>query len=176
MKSELLDAAKIGKAVGLRGDLKLHNLGDFPEQFKKGAKFALDSGGEIEIASYNPTTGLVRFVGVNDRDAAQRLTNKILLTTKSATREACELDEGEFFWFDIVGCEVVEAGHALGVVSEIERIAEQDYLRVRVAEELVHEGLPKSFLIPYIDRFVERVDIEARLIECAHAMELLENS
>ena len=37
--NELLSVAKLGRVVGLKGALKLHNLSDFKEQFKKGACF-----------------------------------------------------------------------------------------------------------------------------------------
>lgn len=39
MKNDLVQVAKLGKSVGLKGYVKLHNLSDFYEQFKIGAKF-----------------------------------------------------------------------------------------------------------------------------------------
>mgnify|MGYP003325207756 CR=1 FL=1 len=45
MNSDLLEVAKLGRTVGLKGALKLHNLSDFESQFKKGAKFFTKDGG-----------------------------------------------------------------------------------------------------------------------------------
>mgnify|MGYP000951624045 CR=1 FL=1 len=39
MNSDIVKVATIGRCVGLKGYLKLHNKSDFPEQFKKGATF-----------------------------------------------------------------------------------------------------------------------------------------
>ena len=59
--SELLTVAKIGKTIGLRGALKLHNKSDFISQFKKNAKFFLSDGTMLEILSYNSTSSQVIF-------------------------------------------------------------------------------------------------------------------
>ena len=49
MPDELLEVAKIGKTIGLKGALKLHDKSDFPKQFKKGANFFLGTGEILEI-------------------------------------------------------------------------------------------------------------------------------
>ena len=46
--NELLQVARLGKTVGLKGGLRLYNLSDFPTQFKKGAKFLLENGWKPE--------------------------------------------------------------------------------------------------------------------------------
>jgi 16S rRNA processing protein RimM len=175
MKSdELIKVAKLGRAVGLKGFLKLHNFSDFPKQFKKGARFLTDESESLEISEFDKEKSFVHFVGINDRDAASKLTNKILKTTKEATRNSCKLKKDEFFWFDIIGCKIVENGQVLGEVNEIERIGSQDYLHVRTCEEFVKNGLHSNFLIPYIDKFVLNVDINSKEIITQDAVYFLE--
>ncbi|MDR1460674.1 MAG: ribosome maturation factor RimM [Campylobacteraceae bacterium] len=175
MKSnELVEVAKLGRAVGLKGFLKLHSFSDFPEQFKKGGRFFTDKNESFEILEFDKEKSLVRFVGINDRDAAFKLTNKILKTTKEATRDSCKLGKDEFFWFDIIGCKVVENAQVLGMVGDIERIGSQDYLHVKTDEQFVKDGLQKDFLIPYIDRFVLHVDIGVKEIITQDAVHFLE--
>jgi 16S rRNA processing protein RimM len=175
MKSdEFVEVAKLGRIVGLKGFLKLHNFSDFPEQFKKGVYFLTDENERLEISEFDQERSLVRFVGINNRDAALKLTNKILKTTKEITKNSCKLKKDEFFWFDIVGCKIVENGQILGRVDEIERIGSQDYLHVKTDEKFIINGSQKSFLIPYIDRFVLHVDIVSQEIITQDVVHFLE--
>ena len=176
MNDSLLEIAQIGKVVGLKGDLKLHDHSDFPEQYKKGAVFTTHKGKELTIASFNATRSQVRFVGFDTRESAQALTNAFLYTTKEATRANCHLAEGEYFWFDIEGCAVYDNDQLLGCVEAIERIAASDYLHVKTDETLVQKELSRSFLIPYVDRFVVKVDIANKRIDVLDGLALLEAS
>lgn len=167
--------AKIGKTIGLDGKLKLHLLSDFPEQFKKGSKFFCE-GEELIVDSFDPSALTVRFRGYSGVDSASRLTNKTISTTFEATRESCRLKEGEFFWFDVVGLMVYEAGELLGSVESIERYGATDYLSIKTADALVADGMPKSFLLPYQDRFVEKISLEDRSIYAQNAKDILSES
>jgi len=176
MSSDKLQIATIGKVVGLWGDLKLHIQSDFDEQFKAGSRFVLTNGDSVEIQQYNSTKSLVKFVGYNIREDASKLTNQKLFTTVEATRENCELKEGEFFWFDVVGSSVYDDELLLGVVDEIERIGAVDYLVVKTSEELVSKELPKKFYIPYIDVYVKSFDKDSKKIVTEGGLSLLEAS
>ncbi|MDR1007798.1 MAG: ribosome maturation factor RimM [Campylobacteraceae bacterium] len=175
MKADfLIDVCKLGRTSGLKGFLKLYDLSDFPEQFKPKALFFIDENSTLTIAQYDKSRSLVRFEGIDDKCSASKLTNKILKTTKDATRAACKLKEGEFFWFDVIGCEVTEDNISLGIVDEIVRIGTQDYLNVRSSDEFVKKGLDGSFLIPYIERYIVNTDIKERKITTIDAIWLLE--
>lgn len=176
MNETILEVAKIGRTVGLQGDLKLHFLSDFPEQFKKGAKFQTKKRGVLEVEAFNQSRLLVRFKDFNTPELAQKLVNTVLLTTVEQSRENCNLQKDEFFWFDIVGCEVVEDELVLGVVDEIERISKQDYLVIKTDSKLTDQKLPKSFLIPYIDRFIGNVEIDKKTIYVKRSLEILKAS
>jgi len=173
---ELLHVATLGKTVGLKGELKLHLQTDFPEQFKTGSRFSLENGKEIVLVKYNSERGLVQIEGINTPEDAKALTNARLFTTKEATREMCNLTDGEFFWFDVIGLKVIENGMELGVVEEIERIGSQDYLLVKTAESLTAKGYVQNFLIPYIDHFIIQTDTDSRLITVNGGLDLLEAS
>ena len=45
----------------------------------------------------------------------KKLTNKNLFTTIERTRKECRVGNGEYFWFDIEGCKVIEDGKVLGI-------------------------------------------------------------
>jgi len=175
MKSETFLIAQIGRTVGLHGDLKLNLHTDFPEQFQSGAVFA-SSRGEVTIEAYDPKRNLIRFVGYASMESAKKLTNTKLFSTLEQTREQVKLNEGEHFWFEIIGCRVVEKGVTLGVVSEIERLIDADYLAVDTDEKMIENGCPKSFLIPYIPRYIVSVDTEEKTIDVVDAHAILEAS
>ncbi|MBD3808960.1 MAG: 16S rRNA processing protein RimM [Sulfuricurvum sp.] len=174
--ADLLHVATLGRAVGLKGDMKLNLFTDFPEQFTPNSTFILENGSEIAVHSYNPERELVRLKGIDTPEAAKALTNAKLYTTFEATRERCNLGKGEFFWFDLLGASVVEGGTLLGKVQEIERIGVQDYLLVATAPSLISKGSSETFLIPYIDHYVIDSDATAKVISVKGGLDLLEAS
>lgn len=178
MKSspELLHIATLGKTVGLKGDMKLHINSDFPEQFVSGAEFYLNAKSRIKLGNVNMERGTMRLEGISTPEAAKKFINAKLYTTQEATREACKLEEGEFFWFDIIGCMVYEDGRELGRVIDIDRLGEQNYLLIETDTLLVAQGRSKTFLIPYQPPFIVETRIDAKSIEVSGGVDLLEAS
>jgi len=165
--------AQVGKTVGLDGHLKLHLKTDFPQQFKKGAIFESNRG-SLEIVSFNKNRSLVKFKGFDTPEDAKSLTNALLFSDEEKTRRECPLDENQHYWFDIIGKIVKEGDKTLGLVKEIQRMHDIDYLLIKTDEKLVNEGLPKSFLIPYIPRYILSVESDAILTK--DTMDILEAS
>ena len=175
MKSQKFFIAQVGRTVGLHGDMKLNLHTDFPEQFKSGAVLATDKG-DLQIDSYDPRRGLVRFVGYASVDSAKPLTNTKLYSTLEQTRDHIQLGEGEYFWFDIIGSTVIENGEILGIVEDIDRMLDTDYLAIVTNPALVDQGLPKDFLLPYIPRYIVKFDSTDRQIHTIDARSVLEAS
>jgi len=175
MPKERFFIAQVGRTVGLWGDLKFHLHTDFPEQFKKGATFQ-SSSGELTIADVNMKRGLVRFVGYESIDAAKKLTNVKLYANEAQTKANCNLEKGQHFWFDIIGCDVVEEQEVLGRVEDIQRLADVDYLVIHTDKALVDAGLPKNFLLPYIERYIIEADTDAKVIRVKDGKDVLEAS
>jgi len=167
--------AQVGKTHGLQGDLKLHIHTDFPEQFKVGYTFETSSG-KLELLSINLDRGIVRFKGYEGVDYAKKLTNTKIYASLEETKERCELAEGEHFWFEIETCSVVEEGVTLGKISEMQRLAEVNYMFIETDAKLVEEGFATTFLVPYIERYVIKTDIEKQIVETKDAKEILEAS
>jgi len=175
-KNNLLHIATIGKTVGIKGDLKFHIKCDFPEQFIKGATFLINNKESIILSEVDLDRGLVRINNIANPEDVKKFTNAKLFTTYEETRKKCHLNEGEYFWFDLQGCEVYEDGICLGVVKEIERLNITNYLSIITDESLVANGLPKSFLVPFIEPFKADVDINNKRIALSGAMDILEAS
>ncbi|MFV0563113.1 ribosome maturation factor RimM [Malaciobacter mytili] len=177
MTEDKIYVAKLGKTVGLKGDLKLHIDSDFPNQFKKGATFTTNRNLTLKVLNYNNNNGTIRFETYEDIDLAKKLINQELFTSKEATKDNCQLEENQHFWFDIIDCEIIEKNIVLGKVKEIHRYPITDYLEVTTSMQLVEKNLPKTFLIPYIlDTYITNVDVQEKKIFTQDCFDILENS
>ena len=175
MSNDNFFIAQIGRTVGLWGDLKLHLHTDFPEQFKVGETFKSNRG-DLTISDINHKRGTIRFRGYESVDSAKKLTNAKLYANEEQTKESCELDEGQHFWFDVIGCVVKQEDEVLGHVDDIQRMADTDYLSIKTDKHLVDASLPKNFLLPYIERYIIKVDTEEKIVYTKDAKDILEAS
>ena len=167
--------AKIGKTVGLWGDLKIHLDTDFPEQFQIGTKLQSNNG-TIEIMDINLSKGVVKFRGYETLESAKKLTNTKIYADKEQTEKNCQLNEGEHFWFDVIGASVYEGEELLGSISDIQRMVDVDYLLIDTEERLIAEGFSKSFMIPYIPRYIIELERDSKRLLTKDTKEILEAS
>lgn len=145
----------IGKAVaphGVRGDVRVVPLTDYPERFEKTKEVKLENGRSlaIENAKFHKQFVLLKFRGLDDRDAVEFLRGKLLLV---GSEDLVKLPEGHYFIFEIVGLKVYdEAGAYLGTVTDVLATGAND---VYIAEQ---EG-GKPILIPAIKEVVREIDV-----------------
>ncbi len=65
--------------------------------------------------------------------------------------------EGEVYWVDLLGARVINrSGVELGTVAEVFNSGAQDLLEVRRGERVL--------LVPIIERYVDAIDLDARLV------------
>ena len=168
--------AKLGKAVGLKGQQKLHIDSDFPEQFKKNSIFFTDKNQELIVETYSAKNDTVKFIGIDTVEQAKKLTNRQLFVSKEDSRDMCKLGKKQFFWFDIIGCKVVENSEILGKINDVQRMPLSDYLQIETTKELQEENYSDIFLLPYIDDFIIDVDMDTKTITVKNAKDILEAS
>lgn len=171
---DLLEVAVVGKIFGVKGALNLRNKSDFVEQFRVGAEFLLGDGRVVKIKQIHDNKAV--FEGYEDANLAQMLVNQTLYRTKETTKKECKLKKGEFFYFDILECEVTQEGEVLGVVKDILESGAGYLLGVATSEALLDAGEAKFFYIPYHDNFIEKVDVSAGRIWVKNAKAILQNS
>lgn len=185
-KNPLLEIAKIGKRVGVYGTLKFHITSDFPQQFKKNKTYTTKDGIELKIKEFDLKRMEVVFYGYEDRESSAILTNKIIVSTIEESKKNCQLKKGEFFWFELVGAEVLEKEFdgkdgiekilKLGMVEDIDRIGVVDYLIVKTTDELVNKKYSKTFMIPYIEKYIDIFDADKKIVFTKNSFGLLEAS
>lgn len=145
----------IGKIVaphGVRGDVRVAPLTDFPERFEKLASVLLEDGRRLEIAHtrYHKQSVILKFRGLDDRNAVEALRGKLLKVTRE---EAVKLPAGHYFIFDIIGLRVYdENGGCIGVVGDVIATGSND---VYVVDR---EGA-QPVLVPAIKDVVRLIDV-----------------
>ncbi|VAY87189.1 16S rRNA processing protein RimM [hydrothermal vent metagenome] len=160
--------AKIGKTVGLKGHLKLYIDSDFPEQFSKNSTFTTTKDIVLTIDNFNIKNDLIKFVGYDTIEDSSKLVNQQLLSTIEKTKDSCVLQDKQYFWFDLIGCKIIENDKLLGNVLDIHRYPLDDYLEIQADT--------KTFLLPYTKQYIVAVNIEKELIIAQGACDILEAS
>jgi len=150
-------AVTVGRVIaphGLRGEVKVAPLTDFPDRFQPGSKLWLESG-QLEIRASRPVRDLIhiQFVGIDDRTRAEELRGKEL---KAPAQTA--LAEGSFYRHDIIGLEVHDsAGRPLGLVADIFPTGSNDVYVVR--------GDQGELLLPATDEVIRSIDLDAGVMQ-----------
>jgi 16S rRNA processing protein RimM len=157
---ELVAIARIARPHGLRGEVSADVFTDFPERFD-GLKnvVAVLAGDErrelkIERFRFQNERVLLKFVGIDRIEDTERLRNAEICVTEN---ETVELEEGEFFDWELSGCTVeTVSGETVGTVKEL--------MRTGGTEVLVINGADKEYLIPFAESICTEVDIEKKRI------------
>lgn len=147
----------ISKAHGVRGEVVVVVLTEFPERFDVGRTVTTTDGRTFTIQRTRTHHGrlLAKFTGVEDREAAEALRGADLVVDES---DLLELPEGRWWPSDIEGCEVsTEDGRVLGTVSEIIFTPANDVWAVRSPDDV-------EVLIPVIDDVLVSVDVAGRRV------------
>lgn len=143
---------KIGAAHGVRGDMKVYPLTDFPDRFNTIKKAFIDDK-EIDIIStrYQNNFVVMKVKGVNSREEVARYTNKLLKINRS---DVPPLNEGEYYSFDIIGLKVINQDDVvLGEIIEILKTGSNDVYITKTPEG-------KQLLIPALKKVITEINIE----------------
>lgn len=156
MQSEpLFTIGKIVAPHGVRGDVRVVPLTDFPERFGVLKKAFLDSGAEVQVTGvkYHKQFVLLKFAGLDDMNAVEPLRGKLLQVRQA---DLVKLPEGHYYHHQIIGLDVYEEdGGCLGRITDILETGSND---VYVTEQ---EG-QKPILIPALKEVVRCIDIKGR--------------
>ncbi len=155
-----LSVGKIVGVQGLQGELRVNPASDFPERFTApGPRWLRGRQGgeptEIQLKKGRQLPGkslfVVRFEGVDNRNAAEVLVGKELMVPAD---DRPELAEGEFHLLDLVGLEarLKADGPAIGTVSDLIS-GGNDLLEITTADD-------RKVLIPFVEAIVPEVHLD----------------
>ena len=137
--------ARVAGAFGIKGWLKLHTFTESPDSLDAYASWLLKSDKgwqefELEDFAVNVKGVVAKLKGCDDRSAAEKLIKCDIGIPRDALEDA---GEGEVFWFDLIGCDVVNvAGEKLGKIETLLETGANDVLVVKMGTE--------EILIPYL--------------------------
>ena len=150
-----LVVGRILRPHGIRGELKIQLLTDYPERLAQHPSLFL--GPELrryplKEVRFHKGTALIKLSGCVDRNTADELRGQLV---QIPMEWAVPLEEGEYYHFQIAGVEVVtDQGEHLGEITEVLETGANDVYIVR--------GPRGDVLIPAVDEVVKELDLDKR--------------
>lgn len=159
--SETVVVGRVRRAHGIRGEVLVESWSDVADRFDPGQELLV--GGErgalerlrVERSRNHGNGWLVSFAGIADRDRAAALAGARIEVERARVPRP---PEATYYYFELVGCRCVDATAGdLGTVTDV--IEDGGGLLLRI------ESSGRELLIPFVDAFLETVDVARRRIE-----------
>lgn len=151
---DLVVVGQILSAHGQEGALNIKVITDVPNRFDTGQVLTIDGRRFVVAGSRGtgPSTRILWLQEVSSRDQAKALQGQWL---SIPAKDVPELEEGEYFHFQLLGMEVhTEDGELLGNIGRILETGSNDVY--------VIEGPTSELLLPAIMQVVRHVDVAGR--------------
>jgi 16S rRNA processing protein RimM len=159
---ELVAVARVAKARGVRGEVAADVLTDFPERFDGLEELiAVAPTGErrrlrLEGHWFHAGRVILKFEGYDTPEAAAGLAGTELTVPED---EAVELEEDEFYDWQLVGCRVeTVGGETVGAVAEVLHYGGGAPVLV------IRDERGRENLVPFAESICVEVDVEGKLI------------
>ena len=163
MNPEYLLLGEVLRPHGVRGELRIRLMTDYPERIAKlPTVYLADNPEPRKVKPYsvqgmrmNGEFGLLKLREIEDRDAADRLRGLFLLIDLP---HAVPLEEGEFYLYQLIGLKAqTEDGEPLGTLTEVLETGANDVY-------VVESPRYGEILIPVIDGTILKTDIAAGIL------------
>lgn len=171
------DAVEVGRVIGawgIKGGIKVKPFAADPQALFSSKRWFLKPS-ELPrppgAKPAQPLPDLLRVVSAReqgdsvvatvqdlaDRNAAEALKGARIFVSRASFPTP---DPDEFYWIDLIGLAVIDLhGSPLGTVAGLIETGPHSVLRVQPADESAAE-----LLIPFVDAYVDRVDMAARCV------------
>ena len=159
-----LRIGKIKAAHSLHGALKVSNFSDLTERFQAESTVFM-----FTDSSYKPYTIekmspfkhkilIVKFVEVNDRNDAEALQGCELFITKAVAESTRQLlEEDDFYYYDLIECEVFHNSCLIGKVVDIMNTG-TDILIIENSDK-------KRIMIPFVKDMVDTANVSNKRLD-----------
>jgi len=156
LSEDYITIGKILKPLGLRGEVKVALLTDFPDRFNSLRDAMVCAEGsdpvrlEISSVRHGPPFIYLTFMGRTNIHAVESLRGALL---KIPEEERLTLPEGQYFHDDLIGMDVfVKCGGKLGKITRIFEAGSNDIFVVSNGQ--------REYLIPAIQKVIKTVHLE----------------
>jgi 16S rRNA processing protein RimM len=150
----------LGGSFGTNGAVNLTSWSSYPERFEDMKSFfltkekAVPKTLDIERLEITNKRIVVKFKGVNSIEAANLLNGYRVTIPKS---ERFELPEGQYYIDDLLTCQAFTVeGELLGNLTDVWEMGPNEIYVVD------YQG--QELLIPVVDEFIKKIDIDAKRI------------
>lgn len=143
---------RVLRPFGVRGELKVESLTDFPERFTPGSILYLQ-GKPRTVQGSRPLGRdiAVKFAGIENPEDGSAFAGAVLEVPEDSLRQ---LPPGAYYHSQLIGLRVTTtAGQALGAVTRILSTSSNDIYVV--------ESDSGEILVPAISAVVQKIDLEA---------------
>ncbi len=154
----LITIGKVVKPYGVNGEMRIEPMTDFPDRFKGLDRVYLvsPSGKEVacEVRSVRNagSTPFIQLVGYDSPEKAKSVNGWLI---KVPEEEAVPLPEGMYYWFELIGMEVIsESGEKLGTIVDVFATGSNDVY-------VVKKGRKETY-VPATKQIVKQVDRKAK--------------
>jgi 16S rRNA processing protein RimM len=161
------------KTQGRRGEVASEILSNIPNRFTIGMRLLAlpresdERRRELEVEALWPHKGLLvlKFAGVDSISDAETLIGSEL---QVACSQRSELQPGWNYVSDLIGCEVLDQGHEIGRIEDVQFGAGEAPLLI------VRDAAAKLVEIPFAEVFLESVDMQQKRVRMKLPEGLLE--
>ena len=176
--SDAVEVGRIAGAWGVKGWIKVQAFSSDPQALFSSKRWFLKApaalGAGVRPGSAWPA--LLRVVqareqgdsvvaqihDLSDRAAAEVLRGAVICVSRASFPTA---DAGAFYWVDLIGLSVSNReGQSLGVVTGLLETGAHCVLQILGDGDPAEAGKPVERLIPFVDAYIDHVDLEARRI------------
>lgn len=152
---------RITKSSGLKGEVAVQPLTDFPARFHRLKEVWIETGSshpqpyQVEKVLVLSRTVRIQLEGVRNRVEGDTLVGKFLLVTEE---NRIQPRKGTYFIHDIIGSEAMnEEGRKIGIVREVWRLPANDVYVIRDGQ--------REYLIPAVQGIIRDVNTEKKRIK-----------
>lgn len=155
------DCYQLGEVIkthGLNGEVSISLEVDYPDEYQNLESVFLEQQGKlipffIETIQINKSRALVKFDDIDSLDEAKTIVkSKLFLPLNSLP----ELTPGQYYFHDLIGCEVFEENSKLGKIKEV--------IDLNGNQLLVVDFESKEMLIPLKDEILTKVDTKSKIV------------
>ena len=157
---EYILIGKLIKPFGLKGEVKVDIYTDFiKDRFAPNSTVYLKVGEKMEpmvVKQYRMHKGqlLLQFV---DHEDINLIEQYHLIEIYKSENDIKPLKQGEYFFRDLIGLDVVLKDDVIGVVKDVEAGVRSNLLRIRKKDK-------KEVLVAYLPVFIDHVDLDRHQI------------
>lgn len=155
---DLVTIGQLAKPQGLKGEMRCRPETDFPERFLETEEVDLFSDTQpprrirIESARLQQGLVIVKLEGIDSIEKAEQMRG---LWVGIRSDEVIELDEGEYFHYELEGLEVFdEKGTPLGILEKVVENPAHEIYQI--------QGPSGTWLLPAVEEFILDIDLESK--------------